>query len=576
MLKMNQLAELKTLYPEFDLHYEDLLKGTDRATLIKFATFLIGKNLFSGEVIDSKDTIEKWFSLENRIFADEMLYRLNAYKKKTGKDLTIVYNISCLKVLQYGLELEAQGLLNTKSNAQSEIDLMFAMLALNQNEDYNQTKDTAKINAMFGKELRPAAIMLNFSFPTQDITNFEFAEYTVCQVIKFLMLFLFLEQNDIGQELIKRFCNYYGIKNWRDYIAAVFPLIIAWTEREQAGAVDIFIEPNGDYDKNIDFLKKLALTDYVKVEDIDYIKLRERPLIQLDPNNFRVIHPLFIADKIYKGQFFLLKQLNDIEPKLVPNFRSWYTTNFSEGFCFNELIKYAFPFYSAMFFDDELKAKGIIGPPDCYLRFDNAVALLENKDIFIGAGIKGSYDFEALNAEIKKKLLQEGKKPVGIGQVITNIRKLLTGENKFDDGLDINAASIYPVIVLHDPMFDAPGLNKFMNAMYQEELAKLKSCGLSVDLIKPLTLINIDTLIQLAPVLKSGKVTLTEILDAFFKQLNMEGRTWQESAEQQEKFIKDSLLPFSYFAPVYLHSKLGNGWRSQKLMDELFKRSKIE
>jgi len=576
MLKMSQLAELKTLYPEYNLNYDDLLKGIDKGTLIKFATFLIGKNLFSNETVDNKDTIENWFSQDNQIFADDMLGRLNAYKEKTGQELTIVYNISCLKILQYGLELDEQGLLNTKSYRQSEIDLMFAMLALNQNEDYNQTKDVAKINAMFPKDLRLAAIMLNFSFPTQDITNFEFGEYAICQVIKFLLLFLFLEENEIGRELIKRFCVYFGIKNARDYILAVFPLIVAWTERERAGAVDIVIKHNGEYEKNIEFLKKLALTDYIKVEDLDYIKLREKPLIQLDETNFRVIHPLFIADKIYKGQFFLLKQLNDIEPKLITNFRSWYTTHFSEGFCFNELIKYAFPVFTGRFFDDELKAMGVIGPPDCYLRFDNDVLLLENKDIFIGAGIKGSYDFEQLIAEIKKKLLQEGKKPVGIGQVVTNIRKLLTGENKFDDGLTINNASIYPVIVLHDPMFDAPGLNKVLNAMYQEELAKLKAEGLPVDHIKPLTLMNIDTLIQLAPLVKTGKVTITKILEGYFRQMNMVGKTGNENDAQLETFEKDAILPLSNFAPGYLHERLGDGWRSHDLTGELFKRSHID
>jgi len=47
---MSQLAELKTIYPEYEhLQYEDLLKGINKATLIKLSTYLIGKNLFSGE-----------------------------------------------------------------------------------------------------------------------------------------------------------------------------------------------------------------------------------------------------------------------------------------------------------------------------------------------------------------------------------------------------------------------------------------------------------------------------------------------------------------------------------------------
>jgi hypothetical protein len=577
MLVMSQLAELKTVYPEYErLQYEGLLKGIDRDTLIKFSTYLIGKNLFSGERTDNQTLIEGWFSEGNKIFGDDMRRRISDYEKSTGKTLTVVYPISSLKVLQYGLELADQGLVNTKSREQSEIDLFFALLALNQNEDYHQTKGKEKIEAMFDEKLRPAAIMLNFAFPTQDITNFNLQEYTGCQVIKFLMLFNFLEQTDTGKELIKRFCAYYGIGKWQDYIRQVFPLMMAWTGREHAGSVDIVLDKNKDYEANLNFLKKLALSDYVKVADLDYIKLREKPLIQMSDTEFRVIHPLFIADKIYKGQFFLLKQLNDTDPQIVPNFRSWFTTHFSEGYCFNEIIKYAFRGYNARFFDSDLNALGIVGPPDCYLRNDQNVFLLENKDIFIGAGIKGAYDFENLIAEIKKKLLAEGKKPVGIGQIITNIRKLLTKVNTFDGGLVVEEAAIYPVIVLHDPMFDAPGLNKVLNHLYQEELAKLKTEGLVVDRVKPLALINIDTLIQLAPLLKHGQITLKELLEEYFKLLNGAENIANLTQEQAEDLERNAALPFSVFVPNYMQSKFGDNWRSEELMGELFAKSRID
>jgi len=171
-----------------------------------------------------------------------MQRRISDYEKSTGNPLAVVYSISSLKVLQYGLELADPGLVDTKSKEQSEIDLFIALLALNQNEDYHQTKGKAKIEAMFDEKLRPAAIMLNFAFPTQDITNFNLQEYTGCQVIKFLMLFNFLEQTDTGKELIKRFCTYYGIEKWQDYIKMVFQLIMAWTGREHAGSVDIVLD----------------------------------------------------------------------------------------------------------------------------------------------------------------------------------------------------------------------------------------------------------------------------------------------------------------------------------------------
>jgi len=570
------MAELKTIYPEFgNLDYKTLLKGVERETLIKFATLLIGKNIFYNEPPDNRVLIEEWFSEGNKVFGDDMAARVGSYEKENGKALSIVYNISCLKVLQFGLELNETNEEPKKSKLQSEIDLMLALLVLNQNEDYNQTKYTAKINGMFDEHLRLSAILLNFGFPTQDITHFDLKTYTINQVVKFLMLFLFLETNDTGKLLIDRFCKYYGFDTWQQYILAVFPILLPWVEQQVAGSVDIVLEKNNDLEKNLVFLNKFAQNDYVRIEDKDYIKLREKPLIQLDETTFRTIHPLFIADKVYKGQFFLLKQLNDEDPKLIGNFRQWFTSNFSEGYCFKELVRYSFLNPNALFFDDELNAGGIVGPPDAYLRYNKNVFLLENKDIFIAAKIKESYDFEALFNEIKKKLLLEGTRPVGIGQIVTNIRKLLDGTNTFDQGLDIAEANFYPVIVLHDPMFDAPGLNKILNDLLQRELIELKKDALDTQRVRSLTLINIDTLIQLAPSLAAGMVTLDELIDHFSSVMTAAPDPGLHTAQQAEKMLTDATLPFSLISYNYMQSKFGGEWHSEALMGKLLAEAKI-
>lgn len=577
MLKMSQLAEMKTVYPEVgELKFEDLLKGIRKDTLIKVATYLIGKNLFSGEQVDNLSTLENWFSEGNKVFADDMYNRITTYEKNQGVTLAIVYNISCLKIMQYGLELDEEGLLDKKSKEQSEIDLFLAMLVLNQNEDYNQTKDIEKIKYMFPDKLRPAAIMLNYSFPTQDLTNFHFEDYNGCQVIKFFMLFGFLNQTEEGNELIKRFCHFFNLKKWQDYLGAVFPLIVAWIEREGGGALDMVVPKNAANADNHSFLQKLILGNYIKLEDHDYIKIREKPLFQLDDEHFRIIHPIFIADKIYKGMFFLLKQLNDAEPKIIGNFRQWYTSNFSEGHCFIEVIKYSFPNYDARHFDSELVAAGIIGPPDCYLRQGNNVFLFENKDILIGAKIKGGYEFEALINELKKKLLLEGTRPVGIGQIINNIKKLLNGENTFDDGFVANEISIYPIIILHDPMFDAPGLNVVLNSFFQQELKKLADAGLSIERVKPLVLINIDALIQASPHLQKGNIQFIELLEEHLGHLIVKESDEPMTYEDLETIHKASMLPFYHHMKSYLSNKLGEDWRSQDLLERLMQEHRIE
>lgn len=574
MLDMQQLAELRVLYPEFKFdRFEDLLTGVGKESLMRVVTYLIGMDLYSDKEINNKDVIENWFSQGNLVFAQDAHDRIATYEEKEKRSLKIVHIISCLKMLQYGLDLQEKGGLDTKSKEQSEIDLYFAMLLLNQNEDYNQTKDGAKIKAMFPRaEHTPAALLLNYSFPVNDITNFYLPEYAYCQVIKAFLVFEFLETTDEGKELLKRFYNYYHIGSWQEYFERVIPLIQGWTQRNKASSVDLVLEKNDKYSSNFDFLERLAMSDYIKLEDVDYIKIREKPLLKLDDYTFRVIHPLFIVDKIYKGLYFLFNQLNSEEPKLIKAFRSWYTTHFSEGFCLKSMIEYALPDPDCLLFEAEFKEKKIVGPPDCYIRQGEDSFLIENKDILINAAIKSSYDFEMLIGELSKKLILEDGRPVGVGQLITNIRKLLTEENKYDEGFDKDKTSIYPILVTYDNMFDTPGLNRILGITFYNELQALRAGGLHTSRVRPLIVMNIDTLIEVAPLLKKGVITLKELCEAFYAHFKIKPMQEYESELAYISAYQDSLLSFSHYIPHYLTEKLGPGWRSEELLHYMFEK----
>src|ERR1035437_256025 len=132
MFAMQQLAELQILYPEYKkLVFEELLKGISSDTLQRISTYLIGMNLYSEKDIDNGEIINGWFSQDNLVFGQQFYERLKNYEDNNKKKLIIIHTISCLKILQYGLELEEQGLLNTKSKQQSEIDILFALLICN-------------------------------------------------------------------------------------------------------------------------------------------------------------------------------------------------------------------------------------------------------------------------------------------------------------------------------------------------------------------------------------------------------------------------------------------------------------
>lgn len=577
MLEMYQLAEIRSVYPEKEgIDYREFLKGISKETLYKVATYLIGKNLFLNTPLQTEEILANWFSAGNKEFAEDIASRIDKYLKTKGIELTIVSVIGALKILQFGLDLEEAGLLNEKSKEESERDLFFAMLAINQEEDTNHTSAGAAIAELFpDADMQVPALLTHMNFATQDITDFNLQEYTTAQTIRALFLFQFLETSDIGRKLLARFYKHYGLRDWREYFLKLFPVIFSWIYRKTASAVDIELTQDDQTQANIDFLKKLAITDYKSITDLDYIKLREQPLIQISELVFRVIHPLFIVDKIYKGLFFLLHKLSNEEPKMMDEFRSWYTTEFSEGVVFSEVLKYAVPNYDSRFFDEELSALGVGGPPDGYLRLGSDVFLFENKDIFIGAPIKSAYDFKTLIKEIKKKLLLKGTTAVGIGQIITNLKKLLSKENHYDDGLVVEEATFYPILVLHDQMFDSPGLNKILDKLFQDELLKIEAEGLDISRVKKLVLVNIDTLIHLAPLLKNGAITMKELLDNFYTFQDVPN-PFPGSKEQLYAAMKDTNLSFSHFVHKYMRTKFGANWRSRELFNELMSKAGLD
>ncbi len=566
MLKMEQLAELKVLYPEYsNLTVDGLLKGINRDTLFRVTTFLIGKDLFSNQTTSNNELIKNWFCHENIHFANDLANRIINYEQEANRSLVIIHTISVLKILEFAIgnnEITNK----EKLKEQSEVDLLFCLLLLNQIEDYQQTKDKDKTQVLFPKN-HPAALLFNYHFATSDIINFEIREYIPCQLIKAFYLFLFLTSTNDGKLLLERFYNHFEIDTFRVYFEQAYPIINAWVERDVASSVDLILENDNNYEKNLNFLRKFAIELTIPTDGLDFKHLRERPLIELNDTTFRIIHPLFIADKIYKGNYFLLNYLNSQGQKVVVDFMSWYTTNFTENYLFRNLITHCFPKYNLCLFDDDYVQKGINASPDCYLKIGNDVLLFENKDILINGNIKASYDFEATIKEIKKKLLLKNEKPIGVGQLVNHIKKLLC-ENKDFDSDFVNTNTIYPIIVIHYDMFDTAGFNILLNDFFACELEKLKAKGISIENVKPLVVINIDTLICISDGLQSGNLELQSLLKDYCD--------FVYDANFQIKLrenLYDTFIPFAAFVRSKIINTDSRLWGSEQLFKILLNKT---
>jgi len=127
--------------------------------------------------------------------------------------------------------------------------------------------------------------------------------------------------------------------------------------------------------------------------------------------------------------------------------------------------------------------------------------------------VKQSSDFKLINNELAIKLYQNEKgKPKAVLQIINNIHRILSKTLEFDSGFNPKNVVIHPVLVLHYRIFNTAGLNKWINFWFQDELEKLKQEGYNTSNVKPIVLIDIDTLIFNKDVFKNRNLTLEEVL----------------------------------------------------------------
>lgn len=173
--------------------------------------------------------------------------------------------------------------------------------------------------------------------------------------------------------------------------------------------------------------------------------------------------------------------------------------------------------------------------------------LFESKDFLIKAEIKFSYDFFEYEKIYRRSLYEKSKnnKPSNsaILQLKSNIERLILKKMPFDMNYKPKSLCIYPIIIVHNQFGNVPGLNNLVNYWFQIELDELKQRGFNTDKIRPVTLIDIDSLILYQDLFSDKIVKLELVIDAYFRQQKV-----------------DSVDPFSVFLSKFLYKKRSHGY----------------
>jgi hypothetical protein len=511
MIKIIQRLEFEDVFPEEKkLDTLEYLSKVSKETLLKSIGFFNTREV---------PNFDNFFS--NHEIATDIYERVVNYSKKNNvknKPETVSRQAS-LKLAELILSNKEE-LLDENENSSiddDEINLFKAFLVvnreLNKNQELGNTSDSN-----FEKLVDYSII---FNFPISDLAIFdnddlEFLKLIYTTLVKVEQLFEFLkskaEYSTLKNHLIKSF----NTTNQEDFFKEMKYLFGKLLELKTSNNYIFEVQDA----KSELFITSMISDDIVTDEDFTYIKIH--PLYEIEKHTYSIVNYFYVVDKFYRSSKFKLKEIYESDSTLKStygNFFNFFNKEFSENYLMKNILDDIFN--KKYFIKKPETEKELPGEPDYYLRYNNNVFIFENKDVLIAKAIKASADIEQINEVLKTKFLIDGKKKVGIGQLINTTEEILEKKFRFDSYVNSkNNLKIYPILLVHDRIFLTLGINYRLNSWYLENLEKRLGDNYDLSNIKSLTVIDIDTLILWSPYLKEKDNRFKEILDKHLKKLN--------------------------------------------------------
>lgn len=401
-------------------------------------------------------------------------------------------------------------------------------------------------------------ILLPSQLPYQEVM--ELKDFRL-QFIKAIYFFKFCENHEHFKEYLKFFLSEYKLESWQEYIKNLLNLYVRKFEELKTPSI---INITDEFPEIINFLEDLSIETNNYESKIDFLNLREKPVFEIDKNNFLFLNLNFLVDKIYQGiQFDFAKVLvkhsakfNNKPIRSTGDFMGIFGNEFSENGLFYNVMDFAFEKSKYIKFKGEEMKNFITAEPDYYMRDKAKVYIFEFKNIYLNAEIKHSYNYEEIKSEIFKKLVKnQNGKPKGVTQLINVIESIKTDEFSKFDKYNYENVIIYPIIVYVDFSFNMPGINYILNKEFKKQLEEKNIKYLKS--VKDLTLIDLDSFIKFQDLFRDKSLKINNCLNEF------------HDVTKNHKDIFDRIFTFNQFIH-YKTSKMD--YDSPKmLMEEITK-----
>jgi len=517
---------------------ENLLVGFTKNDLFR-ATSLLNSKVRQNQ--DSINTIIDWFSSAE--LRDDLV------KKVSKKESHIINTYSNLTLLSYLLDCDDSDI--QISTNEFELNLFKIYLLINSQQDSIENKSFPKIKDLETEE-KLSASLLQMSYYSYDLDNYILQEVFLCQLIKSIEFFKYMETNLSNH--LELFLKKYKCEDWQEWIKKLLNIIILILGHDDSQFSEVKLDDN--HIEEIGGFLELFRRNFDLPEKPDFIELRSNPLYKFNSSTYIIINKLFLIERIFKSVTFefSLEINKDINDKFkIKDFRAEYCNNFSEETIFYEMIHNSFPDNSKFkkISGTDFKNVGYdIGEPDYYVRFKNKVLLFESKDVILTGKEKQSRDYSTLKEVLREKFLKTTNKKgkieeKAILQLISNIKRVFSKfYNDIDSEYDDSNVKIYPYLVTHDRQFDTPELNRLINRWFRSEIEKTFNKE-QQKRIYNLTILNIDSILLNQESFRKRGLNSLEILTKKYHE-SIKPIKYSTNEEIEQHYLDTSLSFYTY------------------------------
>jgi hypothetical protein len=562
------IIDHETVFPKGTLAAAEIIRNSVSLLNSAVAFEIIARLNYTARFVAAKDyhqEIAEWFGKDHPGLIKkygQLVTIAYANQPKAGH-LKLVNLWSNLKLLEYIMENRAhEASPDGFDHGQATEQLLHAYLA---------------INGMFTKRSDAVPSTIPGDLPLWQQYFFDMAlrllpyhdlVYIKADLLLFVQFFkagyFFQFFQEFAPLLLAKFIAQYDIADWQEYLKGVMPVADHAMRTKRDGIGYLVIDPKSAHvNKSDKILTSLAVGSHLKYDQAaDFKLVRAHPLMKVSDGKFLVGDEMLVYNRIYNSLYFEFAELAAKHPELLRkgDFKGLFNEHFTENYLVKKILGDIFAakgngvlHYTGVEIQQKFPDKKR-GEPDYYARDGKQIIVFEIKDSLISGAVKQSGNYQLLHKELVDKFYYatEIKKdgsikehPKAIRQLLNTIGKLLSKTAKYDQAFNADQVIVYPVMLYLDQALSTPGINDIIQEWFTEELKKRPELWDRRDQIRPITLIDVDTVILYHNDFKSGRINFEQFIEGYWNWKMQHKMTGINT--QSNELINKSLTSFGAF-----------------------------